>query len=251
MRASSLALLCFTLPSTESFVVPAGTKPFIRSSKLNARNEFEYLLNENGSVDKPATRSRRIVTPGSHKKIQLASSVTAPTDAATEEAAFDTEEFELGQEGEEFSTQGENPYEQQLKIRDAKLQRLIHAEKSNPFVEWIEQADFNEIAITLFLPGLVGLGLFNWGSRKVRARFSESSELGLSNFASEVIYHDGNFDEMELCKKEWSGKLRWLGPKKNKKMLDAFLEDYAKRKPISPQAIRFVTRSFVNSSFSF
>lgn len=242
MRICSLALLCFTLPSTDSFVVPTGTKPLIRSSKLNAQNEFEYLLNENGSVDKSDTRSRRVVLPGSHETVQMTSSVAAPTEAATEEeSAFETEEVELGQ------TSGENPYEQQLALRDAKLQRLMDDEKKNPLVDWIEDADFNEIAVTLFLPTLIGFGIFNWGFRKARARFSSGSEVGLASFANEMIYHDGNFEEMELCKKEWSGKLAWLGPKKNKQMLDSFLEDYAKRKPISPQAISSV--SYVLSLF--
>jgi len=227
--------------------VPAGTKTSIRLSKLNAKNEFEYLLNENGSVDRPAAHSRRFVIPGSRKQVKMTSSVAAPTEATTEESAFQTDdELELGQEGEELS-QGGNPYEQQLEMRDAKLKQRIDADNKNAFVEWIDTADFGEIVTTLFLPGIVSLGIINWGIRKSRSKLSASAEEGLASFANEMIYHDGSFDEMELCKKDWSGKLSWLGPKKSKMMLDAYLEDYARRKPISPQAISSV--SYVLSLF--
>lgn len=251
MKASSFLLLCVGFPSTESFVVPVGTKTSIRSSKLNAKNEFEYLLNENGSVDRAAAHSRRFVIPGSRKQVKMTSSVAAPTEATTEESAFQTDdELELGQAGEELS-QGGNPYEQQLAMRDAKLQKRIDADNKNAFVEWIDTADFGEIVTTLFLPGIVSLGIINWGIRKSRSKLSEAAEESLTSFANEMIYHDGNFDEMELCKKAWSGKLSWLGPKKSKMMIDAYLEDYARRKPISPQAIRFVTHDIVNRCFDF
>ena len=61
----------------------------------------------------------------------------------------------------------------------------------------------------------------------------------MDSFASEMIYHDGDFEEMKLCHADYSKKLVMLGPSKTSTMLKRYLELYAKKRTVSPQAIRY------------
>merc|ERR1712021_231412 len=66
----------------------------------------------------------------------------------------------------------------------------------------------------------------------------------LESFASEMIYHDGDFEEMKLCYLDFSKKLAFLGPSKSSTMLKKYLETYAKKRTVSPQAISSLSYVF-------
>jgi hypothetical protein len=231
MKVQTAALVAWTLASVDAFVVPSTS--FVRSAGLqvaNGNNEFEYLLNENGLSNNLAPRTRRVMNPTSQKIVQLTSAaVASPTDEEIDA------EYDIGEEAEEeiLADSASEEFE-----GDSKLSTYQEAEGVNKFQSWLKQADFQEVAWTLVIPTFLALGGIKWGLGKANVKLSGSAQQGLESFANEMIYHDGNFDEMQLCKLDWDGRLTWLGPSKKKRMLKIYLEDYAKRKPVSPQAIR-------------
>lgn len=234
MKAQLAALFVWTTASTDAFVVPS--KAFVRStgSCLSASIEFDFLLNENGASQASTTpRSRRVVTTGSHQSTQLTSSVAS--DVSTEEDF--NEEYAMSEIDEEAVTTQSAAGNDEFK-GDNKLASFQEAQGTNKFTKWLSQADFQEVVWTLLVPSLLAFAGVKWGLGKVSVNLADKAATSLESFANEMIYHDGNFDEMSLCKLDWDGRLTWLGPSKKKRMLTVYLEDYTKRKPVSPQAIR-------------
>ena len=235
MKVQLAALFVWTAASTDAFVV--HSKAFVRStdsSCLSATIEFDYLLNENGANQaSTTTRSRRVITTGSQQSIQVTSSVASVV--GTEEEV--DEEYAMSEIDEEAviaqSTGDNGEFE-----GDTKLASFQEAQGTNKFTKWLSQADFQEVVWTLLVPSLLAFAGMKWGLGKVSTNLAGNAETSLESFANEMIYHDGNFDEMSLCKLDWDGRLTWLGPSKKKRMLTVYLEDYTKRKPVSPQAIR-------------
>jgi hypothetical protein len=193
------------------------------------QNEFDFILHENGYDNSLfQTRTRRVIT-SSAKKAQLMSSVAASVEDDSEEG------YLVGDE--ETSTSLSQTASDQ-EYSDSKLLQYQEQQGTNKFNKWLSQADFQEIVWTLFVPSLLLFAGLRFGYQKLSLRLADRAEDGLESFANEMIFHDGNFDEMQLCKQDWDGRLAWLGPAKKKRMLNTYLEDYAKRKPVSPQAIR-------------
>jgi len=59
-------------------------------------------------------------------------------------------------------------------------------------------------------------------------------------YANEMVYHDGDFEEMKLCHRDWKRKMRLYFPipsTRKTKMLSSYLETFTKKKPVSPQAV--------------
>jgi len=66
----------------------------------------------------------------------------------------------------------------------------------------------------------------------------------LASYANEMVYHDGDFEEMKMCHSDYRRKMKlFVGPKKLV-MLKRFLEVYAKKKPVSPQAVSSLSYVF-------
>ncbi len=60
------------------------------------------------------------------------------------------------------------------------------------------------------------------------------------SYANEMVYHDGDFEEMKLCHRDWKRKIRLYFPLpsvRKTKMLSSYLETFTKKKPVSPQAV--------------
>lgn len=66
----------------------------------------------------------------------------------------------------------------------------------------------------------------------------------LTKYANEMVFHDGDFEEMEMCHKDYKKRLFSLGPKKKGAMMKRFLEVYAKKKPVSPQSVGSLSHVF-------
>jgi hypothetical protein len=232
MKLVSATIFLWTLSFTSGFAPLKKPYPVSTSSPLHLSKEFDYLLHEGGHGEKvTSTRSRRVMTGGSREKAQYISSVVVDTENEidlNDEFGISLEDDEaiIGQaESEEFDG-------------DTKLVTFRESQGTNKFTKWISQADFQEIVWTLFVPSILALAGLKWGLGKVNANLSMKAESQLESFANEMIFHDGDLQEMSLCKLDWDGRLTWLGPSKKKRMLTVYLEDYAKRKPVSPQAIR-------------
>jgi len=275
--------LVSTTTTTDAFVFPAGkfnnkllvlsSDRIRRTGSLNSAvsnnnnniKEFEHLLHENGvnnekessstgvrtttATTKP--RSRRVVRSGYYKKVQLMSTTTE-AEAAMEEAMEFDEEFDDDQElTEEERKENEFALTNQgvaMSESERKLLAQVEAKKNEGapgvVVTWLKTTPPQELLISLLIPIVIGYAIVQKFVKKTTTVLATGSEDGLFTFSNEMIYHDGNLPEMELCHKEWSRKLNWLGLSKKKRMLDTYLEDYAKRKPVSPQSISSISYVF-------
>jgi len=112
---------------------------------------------------------------------------------------------------------------------------------------FLKGKDFGEIFFMVIIPVIAGYALTKTAYAKATDQLSEKADDALDSYANEMIYHDGDFDEMKFCHDHYNKKLVWLGPKKSDAMIKRYLEMYAKKKVVSPQAIRYVY-SFVDIS---
>lgn len=93
-----------------------------------------------------------------------------------------------------------------------------------------------EFTAEILVPTAVVGFLGNWVYTNTKFLYDKNQAVALASYASEMIYHDGDFEEMKMCQNEYRRKLG-IGPKR-RKMLTSYLEQYAKKKVVSPQAIR-------------
>lgn len=191
-------------------------------------NEFDEYLQETGTTSFSPVQSRRRITlankQGSRVTV-LASSFPAPTTQALEEQLGDdpfAEESQALSKIQQFEEQRQQPISIESKLKSMDLQDII---------------------ITLIVPGIALFAAGRWGYNRVAGRVTESTDATLDAFAKEMLYHDGDFKEMELCVKDYNKKLLWL-PTRKDAMLKTYLEAYAKKKTISPQAIASISYAF-------
>jgi len=110
--------------------------------------------------------------------------------------------------------------------------------------ELVENRDYNRIITSYFVPiTALGVGAV-WGSRKLIEKYNGKMDGLLTSYANEMVYHDGDYEEMQMCYDDYKKRLMSLGPKKKDKMMVRYLELYAKKKPVSPQAISSLSHAF-------
>jgi hypothetical protein len=109
--------------------------------------------------------------------------------------------------------------------------------------------DVQDLVVTFAVPGLLAFVSGRWIYNRIAGRVGKNADDSLDSFAREMIVHDGNIDEMKLCIADYKKKLVWMGPKRNDALLKRYLEQYAKKKTVSPQAI--VTLSNVFPLFGY
>lgn len=188
-------------------------------------SEFDEFLQETGTTSSPVPSRRRIVLgnkQGSRVTV-LASSFPAPR-AMEEELTDDpfAEESEALSKIHQFEEQRQQPVSIESKLKSMDLQDII---------------------ITMIVPGIALFAAGRWGYNRVAGRVTETADATLEAFAKEMLYHDGDFKEMDLCVKDYNKKLLWL-PTRKDAMLKTYLEAYAKKKTISPQAIASISYAF-------
>jgi len=110
--------------------------------------------------------------------------------------------------------------------------------------EMIADKNYNAMVTKLAIPAaLLSVGAV-WLSRRAADSFNTKMEDSLERYANEMVYHDGDFDEMNMCHSEFKTKLSPLGLKRDDRMIKKYLEVFAKKKPVSPQAISSLSRVF-------
>ena len=121
-----------------------------------------------------------------------------------------------------------------------KIQQFDDQQQSRGFNlnEFMKNADIGDIVVTLAIPTIIAFVGIRFASGKVYNYLEGKADTTLDSFATEMMYHDGDFEEMKMCKDDYSRRLSWLGPKKNNAMLKRYLETYSKKKTVSPQSIR-------------
>lgn len=232
---STLALSAnaFTVP----IVTTRRTTPLLKAT--DDLHQFDYILQETNddAVVQNAlhtTTRRRVAIPGSpddSRAIQLTSSTfAAPSDSLANEidATEEREEPTLGDD--------EYDYSEQLN----KIQQYKEEGQGFNLNEYVKNADFGDLVVTFAIPSVLAFVGIRFASNKVYNYLEEKAGTTLDSFANELVYHDGDFEEMKLCFNEYQRKLAWMGPKRNDAMLKRYLEVYAKKKTVSPQSIRYV-----------
>jgi hypothetical protein len=212
-------------------------------------HEFDYLLREGGSFAVKSPCRRLAVAFGQDQRTVLVSSTAVSAPSALKEAAEsmggledgDTSPIE-GLDNIMSADASDDPYDTGL---DAQLNRIQQYREQPPTMnDRLKNMDLQDIVLTLVLPAIALFAAGRWSYNRVAERVNEKTDTYLDNFAKEMIYHDGDFDEMSMCIKDYKAKLVYLGPMKNDKMLKRYLEAYAKRKTISPQAISSLSYVF-------
>lgn len=212
-------------------------KPTARSILRSSRpdlHEFDRFFDEGALQDVESTSTGvqiRLPLRNGERAVVLASS-TAAAPPATEAESTEASEAQL-----DFDPYGDLTLQEQ-----DTLKRYESQGQQTPFSQNVEnrlkQMDFQDVVSTLILPAIFGGFAIKWGIQRVTARVTAKTNDTLDSFATEMIYHDGDFEEMKLCFQDYSKKLAFLGPKKTSAMLKRYLELYSKKKTVSPQSIR-------------
>lgn len=256
--SATLAILIAETSFVDGFVVPSPS--FATNTALKASSEFDAILGEGMGVTNafeqktvPANIDTRniISLPDSSAAATLTSSVTFDEAAGVAEA-------DVYGDGMESATEGET------ETNDPRIAEIIRKEqaqvamKSQPVqktpmsvsvLNFLKGKDFGEIFFTVLVPVIGGYYLTKKAYANVSTRVDGKAEDTLDDYANEMIYHDGDFEEMKLAHSDYSKKLVFLGPKKTDAMIKRYLEFYAKKKTVSPQAISSL--SYVFSLYKF
>lgn len=211
----------------------------LRSSRPDLQ-EFDFILGEGNSQSQndfnqqTVVRSRRqIKLPGGGRPGERATILASSTFAAP------------GIEEDVAQEQEADPYADLLEespiLHKYEKQEVgfVEGAKNN-----LKAMDLQDIISTLIVPSIFAGAALKWGFGRVSERVSAKAEATLESFASDMVYHDGDFEEMKLCSKDFGKKLVWLGPHKNTIMLKRYLQLYAKKKTVSPQSISSLSYVF-------
>lgn len=267
MRISSsiLAVLTVSIPSiTDGFTTPtATTRSFTRTPINMAAGEFEYLLGEGTASTNQLENA--LSTDGKlniKNMIRLPDTSAAATATLTSSVTFDEVSGSAeALEGDDVFGDGAGAATstEQQAITDPRLAELIRTQekraamKSQPtsrppiktqMQNFLKGKDFGEIFFTVLVPVIGGYYLTKEAYARVSTRVGTKQEETLEDYANEMIYHDGDFDEMKLAHSDYSKRLAFMGPKKGDTMIKKYLEYYAKKKTVSPQAISSLSYVF-------
>jgi len=189
-------------------------------------SEFEYLLQETSSPPRTPVSSRRIALSQSQDSRTTILASAFPGAPVEEEVVTD------------------DPYANAFDSQIGKIQQYEEQAQTNTFETKLKSMDLQDIVLTLILPGIVVFAGARWAFNRVGGKVAENTDEMLDNFAREMLYYDGDLKEMELCVADYKAKLVWMGPARSDAMLKRYLEQYAKKKTVSPQAIASLSHVF-------
>lgn len=259
MKLSTSALVALLSSSVEAFMPPAARTATSTSTSTATRigmagGEFDHLLGEKTSdfvsnVDGRPSRARTVLrVPDGSDLVTLTSSVAADPAAASAsgdqfyDAVEDSIDLDDPFAAETSAGAAEAGASSSSAIIDDPRVRELVAKKQQKFtfqpMKYVEGKDFTDLFFTVFLP--VGLAAYGakWALGRSTTYLSDTAEFKLEDYANEMVYHDGDMEEMEMCHKDYTTKLGWLGPNKKDRMIKAYLEAYAKKVSVSPKSIR-------------
>jgi hypothetical protein len=244
---------------------------FASNNQQTNMNEFDYLLGEfdqtTGSVHQNIERQHRrmVQLPSSTRdnQIVLVSSSSSFAGASSPFAASniydETDQQQQDVSGSpsavdgttdtvtEGNTQSDDPYANAFDSQLGKVKQFQEKQSTNTLENKLKSMDLQDIVLTLFIPGLLTFVAGRYVFQKVSTKVTANTDAILDSFANEMIYHDGDYKEMELCYKDYSKRLLYMGPLKSDAMIKRYLEVYSKKKTASPQAI--VSLSYVFTIF--
>ncbi len=218
------------------------------SSKISASSSSTIVDTKN-IIILPDTSAAATATLTSSVTYDEVASTTEGGDVSAEASA---EVDDIFGDGAQSSPSTSSAATQQ-QLKDPRLAELIRTNEKRAAMKlqpssrpplktqvqnFLKGKDFGEIFFTVLIPVIGGYYLTKEAYARVSDRVGTKAEETLEDYANEMIYHDGDFDEMKLAHQDYSKKLAFLGPKKGDTMIKKYLEYYAKKKTVSPQAIR-------------
>jgi len=223
----SCTLSSLLLSMSSSLTVPYPS--FTRRTSLRMSSEFDSILGE-GTGSLPPSEQKSI--------IGLPDSSEAATMEMSSEESFEPAEFEGS---DKFLRKKE---QRQVETQPAERSSILKATKN-----YLQGKDIGELFFFAFVPAMATYWLGKKGYDIASTRINTNGEELLDSYANEMIYHDGDIEEMRLCNSDYTKKLMWMGPKRSDAMIKKYLELYAKKKTVSPQAISSL--SYVFSMYKF
>ena len=223
------------LPITSSASMRQATKIGATRSR-DILNEFDHILGESSSANfgQKIVSNRRIQLNDERSTILASSTFAAPGIEEENMLTEETAEATTGGDVDPYADIGMDPQMQ-------KLTQVTEQQTTSKRIEnKLKSMDLQDIVSTLIIPSIVAFAGIRWGYNKLSSRVGDKAEVTLDTFANELVYHDGDFEEMKLCVSDYGKRLAWLGPGKSDKMIKRYLALYSKKKTVSPQAIRYV-----------
>lgn len=205
----------------------------------------DFVSNVSGNTPRPARSVLRV--PDGSGLVTLTSSVAADPSAAGEQfydAVQDSTTLDLD---DPFAADG--TVNSEGVTNDPRVNELISKQQQQKSVgfspmKYVEGKDFTDLFFTIFLPlGLAAYGA-KWALGRSSSYLTDTADFKLDDFANEMVYHDGDMEEMEMCYKSYTKKLGWLGPNKKGRMINAYLEAFAKKVAVSPRSISSLSYAF-------
>ena len=253
--AQALVLLLSQLDSSSAWLATPVTRAKL-TTKLSAHSPADFLNDENNNLDAilsegPMTSQNQVSQQSTYKvalpvvksgdndqsTIILASAATATIAEESSTTAATTVDGEASTTADSEADPYASAFDSQMEKMQMYTERVEEASKSNSVGDRLKNMDLQDIISTLIVPSIAVFAAGRWAFNRVSSRVSENTDAVLDSFAREMIYHDGDFDEMKLCFQDYSRKLVVLGLSKTDTMLKTYLEAYAKKKTVSPQAI--------------
>lgn len=246
-----------------AFVVPSPFFVKNTATSLHMSNgEFDHFLGEGTQVQNAISTSNT----NSNNIISLPDSSAAATATLTssvsfEQVADDTTATDPSDDIYSDDLADADALSQEQLTSDPRIAEIIRKEqqqvamKSQPttttktpislsILNFLKGKDFGEIFFTVLVPVIGGYYFTKKAYVNASARVGEKAEDTLDDYANEMIYHDGDFEEMKLAHSDYSKKLVFMGPKKSDVMIKRYLEFYAKKKTVSPQSISSLSYVF-------
>ena len=147
------------------------------------------------------------------------------TAATTADEMQEVVEEGTSTEGEAYDPYNSDPYE------NAGMQKIqmIEQAQQTTLESRLKSMDLQDIVATLVLPSIALFAAARWGFNRVSRKVQASSDATIKSFAKEMLYHDGNLDEMRLCIKDYKKRLTKTFHSSGKRLLILFLLNLLKR----------------------
>lgn len=243
LQSAMNKVTAFTLPSSTTFY-KASTSLSLQQRQTTKlfSSEFDSILGEGTGSSSSSSSSSSDGGVNTNNIVGLPDSSGANTLSASAAVMEEDDIF-----GDAAPSTTSSPKIEEL-IRKKQQQAIQTQTPKTPLTQsaknFLKGKDFGELFFFVFVPLTAGYYLSKKAYDLSTTKLQDKSEDTLTDYANEMIFHDGDFEEMKMCQKDYEKKMMWMGPKKNDLMIKTYLEFYAKKKTVSPQAISSLSYVF-------
>lgn len=220
---------------------PSAFSSGLKSSMMS--DDFFDQVTSEGNMQTSHSHKRVAILPNeSSKRVVQSMSTVVDEDIEVEEEVYGdyTEEGEV--EGEEVVDNEYSEMERQMQVEEFRQQYGLKKRKQRTKIQREGPRQISDYVWDFGVPVLSGAFVITTLSTTLSKKYKIQQESALASYTNEMIYHDGDFEEMKMCQNAYRKKLG-PGPKR-KMMLTAYLEAYSKKKVVSPKAISSLSYVF-------